>query len=319
MNNERIRSTVLNYPLIFISIMLFLVFAVLNDNYLTRANMLMILRQASLLALLGMGQTIILLSGNIDLSIGSMIALSTVIYAPLLKSEVSFVYPVLLILSTGMALGLMTGLIITKLKIHPFIATFATNYIYRGTAWLLMGNMIIYDFPGDFRFIGKGRILGIPVTIVFMVAICAILYILLTKTTWGRRIYFVGSNIKAARYSGVKVNHTIISAYIVGSLICAFAGVVYLARLNAAEPGIGSDYALNSIAVSLIGGTSIRGGKGRIVGTIIGAVIISTIKNGMNFLQVSSDLQYLYLGLIIVLAVYMNQFVERSRENSQKY
>ena len=316
MTKINVKNVFLNYPLIFISVVLILLFSVLNENYLTASNMMIILRQASLLALLGMGQTIILLSGNIDLSIGSMIALSTVIYAPMLKNGVPFMIPVILMMLTGMVLGLLTGLIVTRLKVPPFIATFATNYIYRGTAWLLMGNMIIYDFSENFRFIGKGMFLKIPVTIVFMLLVGMVLYILLTKTTWGHRIYFVGSNYKAAEFSGIKVNKVIISAYVTGSLICAFTGVVYLARLNAAEPGTGATFALNSIAVALIGGTSIRGGKGGVVGTIIGAIIISTIQNGMNFLQVSSDLQSLYLGVIIILAVFMNQFVERKKEQS---
>ena len=293
-----------------------MVFSILNDNYLTASNMLIILRQASLLALLGMGQTIILLSGNIDLSIGSMIALSTVIYAPMLKNGVPFMIPVFLIMLTGMILGSLTGLIVTRLKVPPFIATFATNYIYRGTAWLLMGNMIIYDFSSNFRVIGKGAIGKVPITIVFMILVGLILYILLARTTWGHRLYFVGSNKMAAKYSGIKVDRMTISAYVIGGLICAFTGVIYLARLNAAEPGTGSNFALNSIAVALIGGTSIRGGKGGVFGTIIGAIIISTIQNGMNFLGVSSDLQALYLGVIIVLAVFLNQIVERKKEQS---
>ncbi len=314
MFSVKVRDIILNYSLVLIAVLLIAVFAVLNDNYLTASNLLIIMRQASLLALLGMGQTIILLSGNIDLSIGSMIALSTVIYAPLFKIDIPFIIPILLILITGMTLGLVTGLIVTKLKVPPFIATFATNYIYRGVAWLLMGNMIIYDFPSDFRFIGKGSILGIPTTIIFAILIGLCLYFMLSKTTWGRKIFFVGSNMKAAEFSGIKSNRTVISAYMIGSLVCAFTGILYLARLNAAEPGSGSDYALNSIAVALIGGTSIRGGKGGVFGTIVGAVIISTIKNGMNFLQVSSDLQSLYLGLIIVIAVFMNQIIEKKKD-----
>ncbi len=316
MVNTKIKNIFYNYSLLIISILLIIVFAVMNDNYLTASNLGVILRQASLLALLGMGQTVILLTGNINLSVGSAIALSTVIFAPMLKSDIPFILPVLLITATGMVLGLLTGLIVTKLNVPSFIATFAMNYIFRGVAWLLLGNDIIYNFADDFRVIGNGDLMGIPNTIVYMVVLGVILHILLTKTTWGSRVYFTGSNFLAAEYSGVKVKNIIVSAYVLGGLIFALTGVVYLARLNAAEPGSGGSYALDSIAVVLIGGTSIKGGQGGVFGTVIGAIIISTIKNGMNFLQVSSDLQSLYMGVIIILAVFMNQYVAKKKEQS---
>lgn len=311
-----IKNIVYNNSLVIILILLIVVFSLVNPNYLTTSNVVVILRQASLLAMLGMAQTVVMLTGSIDLSLGSMIAVSTVIFAPMLKSDIPFVIPILLIVITGACLGLLTGLVVTKLNIPPFIATFATNYIGRGTAWLLFGNMIVYNFSDEFRFIGVGDVFGIPVTIILALMIAAMLHILLRKTAWGRRVYFVGSNKNAAIYSGIKVNKVIISAYMFGSVIAAFCGVVYVARLNAAEPGIGTTYALDSIAVTLIGGTSIAGGVGGVFGTITGAVIISTIKNAMNFLQIPSELQSLFMGIIIVSAVYINQFVARKKEQS---
>lgn len=318
MTNMKMKQISYYFSILIIVVLVFIGVHFISPNYLTASNVKIILTQASLLAMLGMAQTVIMLTGCIDLSIGSMIAVSTVCFAPMLKGDAFSVVPILLILAVGMVWGLFNGLVITKLNMPPFIATFAMSFIGRGMAWLVMGDMIIYNFGKDFRFLGMGDISGIPVPIIFALMIAVLLYVLLRKTIWGRRVYFTGSNKNAAIGSGIHVNKTIISAYMLGSVIAAFCGVIYVARLNAAEPGIGAAYALDSIAVTLIGGTSIMGGAGGIIGTIFGAIIISTIQNAMNFLQIPSDLQSLVMGLIIVIAVSINQLTVKRKEQNTK-
>lgn len=309
---ERIVDAVLKNALLLLLIAGVLIFALFNPGYLTVSNMTVIMKQASLLGLLGIAQMTIMLTGSIDLSIGSTIALSTILWCGMIKNtDIPSAVPMILITLSGAGLGCLTGLITTKLNIPPFITTFATNYAYRGIAWLLVGSTIIYNLPPSFRFIGTDDFLGVPITIWLLVIIGAIILVLLKKTTLGRRMYFTGSNRKAARYSGIHTDRIIITAYMIGNAIAAFTGVLYAARLNAAEASIGASFSLDSIAVCLIGGCAITGGKGGVWGTVIGAIIVTAIKNGMNYAQVSSELQTLVLGVLIVIAVFFNQQVDR--------
>ena len=306
---ETVKEILWDNALILFLIAAVVIFSIFNPGYLTSSNVIVILKQASLLALLGMAQTVVMLTGCIDLSVGSTIALATVLFAGMIKNSAipSFV-PVICMTLAGAALGGITGTVITKLNIPPFITTFAANYAYRGVAWLIMGSYVVYNLPVSYRRIGMNEVFGVPITIWFEILIGIGLFLLLKKTVLGRKIYFTGSNRKAAEHSGIHTNRIIIIAYVIGSALAAFTGVLYSARLNAAEAGIGGTFALDSIAVCLIGGCAITGGKGSVWGTAIGAIVISTIKNGMNYIQVSSELQSLVLGLLIVAAVFFNQF-----------
>ena len=170
---------------------------------------------------------------------------------------------------------------------------------------------MVYNLPVSWRWIGMNEYFGVPITIWLEIGIGVLLFLLLRKTTLGRKIYFTGSNRKGAEYSGIHTNRVIIAAYMISSALAAFTGVLYSARLNAAEASIGSSFSLDSIAVCLIGGCAITGGKGGVWGSAIGAIVISTIKNGMNYIQVSSELQTLVLGILIVAAVFFNQLAAR--------
>lgn len=305
-----IKKILLQNSLMLFLLMLIAFFAIFNKNYLTASNFSVILRQASLLALLGIAQTIVIITGNIDLSIGSIIALTTVAFSHMIKAgKVHYVLVVLMIIGMGALLGALTGFIITKLHIPPFIATFATNYAYRGVAWLIMGSSVIYSLPEKFRFIGMGDLFGIPITIIFEIVIGLIVFIILRKTVLGSRAYFIGANRKSAEYSGINTVRTIIVIYMISSAVAAFTGAIYVARLNTAEPALGTSFSLDSIATSLIGGTQITGGRGGVWGTMVGAIILSIIKNGMNFMKVSSEMQSVVLGVIIIVAVYYNQLI----------
>ena len=313
--NNRLKRVLLQNSLIIFLLALVFVFSLFNENYLTASNVNVILRQASLLALLGFAQTLVIVTGHIDLAIGSTIAFATVAFSHMLKNrDIPFLIPTLLIVVMGAGLGTLSGLIITKLKIPPFIATFATNYAYRGAAWLVMGSSVVYDLNPDFRFLGSGKVLDIPITIIFEVIIGILVFILLKKTTLGKKAYFIGANPKAAGYAGLNKDRVIVTVYAISSAIAAFTGAIYVARLNTAEPALGTSYSLDSITTSLIGGALITGGRGGVWGTAIGAIIIATIKNGMNFMQISSELQSLFMGAILVIAVFFNEFVARKLE-----
>ena len=314
---NRIKVVLLkNARIIFLLVMVIL-FSFVDEKYLTLSNMNVILRQASLLALLGLAQMIVIVTGQIDLSVGSTIALCTVTFAHMLKNKnIPFIIPALLIILTGAALGVLTGLIVTKLRIPAFIATFATSFAYRGAAWLLMGSSVVYDLPANFRVLGTGEVLGIPIIIVYEIIIGFFVFILMKKTVLGKKAVFIGSNRKSAEYSGINCTKIIILVYMISSIIVAFTGVIYVARLNTAEPSLGTSFALDSIATTLIGGTLIGGGRGSVSGTIIGAIIITTIKNGMNFMQISSEMQSLFMGTILILAVFFNEIIARELQKS---
>lgn len=307
---KKLEIFLINNNILVILFFTILVFSMVSPFFFELRNITNILRQASLLAIIGMAQTLVILTGGIDLSVGSNIALSTVIVGPMLLTDIPFIIPVVLILLIGAGFGLVNGLIITKLKLPPFIVTYSTMFVARGLAWLSTGGHVVYQLKPNFRFLGTGAIFGLETPTFFCIAIFFILSFILNKTIFGRKIYFVGANEKAALFSGILKDDVLLKVYTLCGLITSFAGILYVSRLNAVEPGIGELFNLNSIAVVLIGGTAISGGVGGLLGTWIGAILIAIIQNGMNLLQVPSELQTVYLGILIIVAVLINTYTD---------
>lgn len=277
----------------------------INDNFFTLNNMLNLLRQVSVNALIAFGMTFVILTAGIDLSVGSTLALGSALTAGLMTSGIDPMLAVAIGLMIGFALGAMNGLIITKGKVAPFIATLATMTIYRGATLVYTDGMPITGLSDSFAFemIGKGYLFGIPFPVVIMIIVFFILYFVQKKTVFGRQVYAVGGNEEAARLSGIKTDGVKIWVYSITGMLAVLAGIIMTSRLDSAQPTAGTSYELDAIAAVVIGGTSLAGGRGRIVGTLIGVLIIGVISNGLNLLNVSSFYQQIVKGGIILVAV----------------
>ena len=297
---------------LFVLALLCIVLTIASPVFLTGTNALNVLRVASLLVILGIGQTFVILTAGIDLSIGSVLTISSVIAALGLKAGVPLPLALAAGLAVGAALGFLNGLMVAVVKLPPFIATYGMLWVAAGFAVVLLKGHVIYGFEEDFRFLGVGNLMGVPMPIVVMVALWVPAYLLLRRTTFGRSLYAVGANQEAARLSGVKKDRVLILAYTLSGFLAAAAGLVYVARLNASEAGIGANMLLPAIAAVVIGGTSLFGGEGGIVGTLIGALIMTIVQNGMNLLGVESVWQGVVLGALIVVAVLLDQWARKA-------
>lgn len=283
-------------------------------DFLTLSNISTIMNQASFLVIVGIGQAIVILLGGINLSMGAVMAFTTVLCGGMLlkDSDVFIGIPIVLILAIGAFIGFLNGLMVTKLHIPPFIATFAMMYACRGLAWVYLRNRVLYSLDEGFRNIATGRIAKIgsfSVTVPMFIAALALFsfWFLLKRTNLGRKIYFTGANPVAAKFSGINTDRITILVYTISSLMAAFAGLMYVARLNSAEPGLAGKAHFEAITISLIGGFSMAGGYGNIWGIAGGAIVVYTIQAGMNSLQLPSEFQTLVNGALIIISVFVNQ------------
>ena len=278
---------------------------IISPQFRTVNNFFSLLRQSSINGLIAFGMTFVILTGAIDLSIGSLLALSTAICAGLIKGGMPAALAMVISLLLGAALGFISGILVTKGRLQPFIATLITMTVYRGVTMIYTNGKPISGL-GDsniLRVIGKGDLFGIPVPVILLFVMFIIFYFLLNKTTFGRRIYATGSNAKAAKLAGVNISRTKILVYVISGIMSALAGLILLSRLNSAQPTLGTGYELDAIAAVALGGTSMNGGRGKIYGTLIGVLIIAVLNNGLNILGVSSYYQDVIKGLVILIAV----------------
>ncbi|AVG17909.1 MULTISPECIES: ABC transporter permease [Chromobacteriaceae] len=283
--------------------------SVMSPDFLTVNNLLNVMRQVSINALIAFGMTLVILLGGIDLSVGSILALSSVLTATLLQAGVDPMLATLLGILAGAAMGLFNGLVISKGKVAPFIATLATMTILRGLALVFSNGSPITGFDSElFSMLGGGYVAGlVPVPVVWMLILFAGFWFLLKKTVFGRHLYATGGNEEAARLSGVKVDRVKLWVYTASGAMSAMAGVVLTSRLNSAQPTAGTGYELDAIAAVVLGGTSLSGGRGWIFGTLIGALLIGVLNNGLNLLGVSSFYQQVIKGAVILLAVLLDR------------
>lgn len=290
-------------------LLIVVIISIMSPSFLTANNIFNVLRQVSISALIAFGMTFVILTGGIDLSVGSTLALTGAVAAGLLSSGVDPIIAMAVALILGLILGAINGVIIAKGKVAPFIATLATMTIYRGITLVYMDGKPISGL-GDhasFQMFGKGYFLGIPVPVVTMVIAFFVLYFILRKTTFGRRVYAVGGNEEASRLSGINVNRITIAVYALTGMLAALAALILTSRLNSAQPTAGESYELDAIAAVVLGGTSLTGGRGWIVGTLIGALIIGVLNNGLNLIGVSSFYQQVVKGLVILFAVLLDR------------
>ncbi|WP_394139724.1 ABC transporter permease subunit [Cytobacillus oceanisediminis] len=290
-------------------ILLTIILTIMSPNFLTADNIFNVLRQVSINALIAFGMTFVILTGGIDLSVGSILALASALTAGMLASGMDPILAVIVGLLAGAVMGLTNGLIITKGKVAPFIATLATMTIFRGFTLVYTDGRPITGLSDavSFQMLGKGYFLGVPFPVVTMLIAYFVLFFILRKTTFGRGVYAIGGNEEASRLSGLKVDRLKIGVYSITGFLSALAGITLTSRLNSAQPTAGMSYELDAIAAVVLGGTSLSGGRGWIFGTLIGALIIGVLNNGLNLLNVSSFYQQVVKGGVILLAVLLDR------------
>lgn len=292
-------------------IILMAVITIINSNFLTANNLLNLLLQVTSNALIAFGMTFVILTGGIDLSVGSILALSSALTAGLLGSGMLVTLAILISLILGCILGMMNGLLISYGKLAPFIVTLATMTIFRGATLVYTnGNPITKGLSDTFlfQFLGQGYIVGIPFPVIIMFIVFIVLYVLLHKTAFGKSVYAIGGNEKAAYISGVKLNKVKIIIYSISGIMASISGLIITSRLSSAQPTAGASYEMDAIAAVVLGGTSLSGGKGRILGTLIGALIIGVLNNGLNIIGVSAFWQQVVKGVVILIAVLIDRF-----------
>ena len=290
-------------PVLAALIIVSIVMGIMSPNFLSVDNIRNVIMQASINAVLAAGLTFVIITAGIDLSVGSVIAFAGIVLGFALHGGVPFFPAIVICLLAGSLCGLVNGFLITKGKLPPFIVTLGMMSIARGMALMLNDGRPISGFSENFRFIANGSFLGIPFLIWITVIVFVIGFIILRKTPFGRYVYAIGGNEEAARLSGINTKKVLLIVYIISGFLAGLAAVMLTSRINSAQPTAGLSYELQAIAATVIGGTSLMGGYGFISGTIVGALLISVINNGLNLLNVSSFLQQVVIGAVIILAV----------------
>ena len=290
-------------------LLLIVVLTLLNPNFLTVSNLLNVLRQVSIGGLIAFGMTFVILTGGVDLSVGSTLALTGAVAASLIASGTDPIIAMGVALVLGLILGAINGIIITKGRVAPFIATLATMTVYRGLTLVYTEGKPVSGL-GDsvaFQMFGKGYFLGIPVPVITTILAFVVLYLILHKTNFGRRVYAVGGNEEASKLSGINTDRVKIWVYAITGLLASVSALILTSRLNSAQPTAGESYELDAIAAVVLGGTSLTGGRGWIFGTLVGVLIIGVLNNGMNLIGVSSFFQQVVKGVVILLAVMLDR------------
>ena len=292
-------------------IVLIISFALINNRFISFGNITNLLRSTSIIGVVSIGMTFVIISGGIDLSVGSVLALSSVIAARLMVAGVPIFLSITISLATGALAGLIMGIIIYEARVPPFIVTLAGLSVFRGIAMLLTGAKKIVGLPESFANFAIFRFFGIPAMAIVWLLLIAIGIIITRFTVFGRNIYAIGSNQEAARLSGINIRAAIYKVYALGGFTSAVAGILMTARLAGGSPSAGGGYELDAIAATVLGGTSLTGGIGGVFGTFFGTMIIATISNGGNIMGINPFVLEIIIGILIVLAVVFDHLQKR--------
>lgn len=304
---EILMNILQHYSMPIVLLIMVILMTILSPQFLEPRNLLNVVRQISIIAIVAFGETLVIITSGIDLSTGSVIALVSVITASLAHpGQHMLVVPILVGILAGAVMGFINGIIVSR-DIPPFIATLGMMTAARGAALIYSGGRPITGFTPAFDFIGRGYILGIPVPIFILAVIAVIAHILLRRTKFGKYVYAIGGNEQAAIISGINVKKYKVLTYVFSGVMAATAGILLTSRLSAGQPTAGQGYELDAIASVVIGGTSLNGGVGTISGTVIGALIMGVLNNGLDLLHISAYWQQIVKGIIIVGAVFMDK------------
>ncbi|MGV3084877.1 ABC transporter permease [Enterococcus dispar] len=293
-----------NIGILGVLILISIVMAVVSPNFLVYGNIISVLRQVSNNMYLALGMTLVIILGGIDLSIGSIVAMSgTIIVGLIVNSGLPLIPAILIGLLLGVVVGFLNGIVIANFKVPAFIVTLATMNVAKGIAYVYSGGRSTRITDPIFNMIGGGYLGPIPLPVIYMVILIIIFSTLLNKTKFGTYVYAIGGNRESARLSGVPIKKVEVAVFTISGLLAAFSGLVLCSRMFSGQPSVGEGYEMDAIAACVLGGVSMSGGQGRISGTVIGALVIGIISNGLNLMGVSSFWQLIVKGIIIVIAV----------------
>jgi ribose transport system permease protein len=309
---ERLRGGAREAGLAAVVVLLVIGFGIASPNFLSGGNLLAILLQASVVGILALGQTFVLITAGIDLSIGSIVAVSAICSASL-----ALVMPVPLALLLGIVIGatagLINGLLIMFTKITPFIVTLGTMSIYAGLALIISGGRAVYNVPQQYEDILSGHLAGIPIPIILVIVLTIIAALVLKYTRFGEYLIAVGGNKEVARLAGIRIMPVTVGAYVVSGAAAGLAGEVLVSRLGAADPTVGADLLLVAIAATVMGGTKLEGGEGTMIGALIGAILLAALTAGLTSLNVQAFYQQVAVGAAIIIALLVDQIARRQR------
>lgn len=293
-------------------IVLFVALSIASPNFLTSTNLSSVVRQTAVINIMALGMTLIIISGGIDLSVGATLAMGGLFGTMVMAKGYPIAAGVTIGISMGMVCGLINGLLITRLKINPFIVTLGTLGIFRGTALMVSNGLPVHEIPPAYSFLGDGVVLGVPF-VLWVLLVCAVMmHVTLEHTKLGRYAFAIGSNPDAAFYAGIPVSFHLTAVYGIAGMLTGLSGMIEASRLMTGQPTAGQGYELQAIAAVVIGGGSLRGGEGSVVGTLIGAFIMGLLSNGSDLLGISPYLQQAIIGAVIILAVTIDEVRKRA-------
>jgi ribose transport system permease protein len=285
--------------------------SVATPHFLTAINLVSVVRQTAVINIMALGMTMIIVAGGIDLSVGAILAFSSMLGAMVMQQGGAIWLGILVGVASGCLCGLINGLLSTQLKINPFIVTLGTMGIFRGAVLSISGGLPVHTLPKGFAFLSEGSLLGIP-TVLYILLLCAAgVHVVLEHTRLGRYAFAIGSNSEAAFYAGIPVSFHTTAVYACGGLLTGLAGMIESSRLMTGQPTAGQGYELQVIAAVVIGGGSLRGGEGSVTGTLIGAFIMGLLANGSDLLGISPYLQQAIIGAVIIVAVVLDEARKR--------
>ena len=309
-DNRKIWLIARKYATMFILVIFLIAMAFLSDRFFTFKNLTNVGRQISLNAILALGMTLVIISGGIDLSVGGVCALGCCVCAKILNSTGSSLLAIAVVLLIGLAVGAFNGFVVSKTGIAPFIVTLSTVSIIRGITLVMTNASPMPISIAAFKFIGQGTLLGIPFPIYITLILAIITAFVMNKTVFGRYVYAIGGNERSAVVAGIQVKKVKISVYMVSGFLAAFTAIIYTSRLSSGVPSLGDGFEMDAITAAVIGGASLAGGQGHIWGTMIGAVIIGILNNALNLLNINSYFQDIVKGVVVLLAVLFDFFIQ---------
>jgi len=292
-------------------IALFAGLCIASPHFLTTTNLSSVVRQTAVINIMALGMTMIIIAGGIDLSVGSILAMGGLLGSMAMERGLPIIPSVLAGVLTGLICGFLNGLMTTQLRINPFIVTLGTLGIYRGVALMISNGLPVHNLPAGFSYLGEGAIAGIPFVWFLLVVCAAAVHILLEHTKHGRFAFAIGSNPDAALYAGIPTSFHTVTVYTIGGALTGLAGMIEASRLMTGQPTAGQGYELQAIAAVVIGGGSLRGGEGTVIGTLVGAFIMGLLANGSDLLGISPYLQQAIIGAVIILAVAVDELRKR--------
>lgn len=315
---KRLTSSI-SFSILMVAIVMCVILAILNPTFISVANIQSVTRAFSYIAIMAIGEMLVILTAGIDLSVGSMIGLGGLLSAYFIATaKLPILVSVVLAILACTAFGAINGLLVTRINLPPFIATLGIMSIARSVCYIVTKGYPILRLPEGFLFIGQGFVSIIPFPVCLLIIIGVLASIFLNKTATGRRIFALGGNEEAARFSGINTKRIKLLVYVLSATLAGFAGIIMTSRMGSAQSSVGVSYEMDGIAAVIIGGASMSGGEGTVMGTVVGAALMGIIKNALVLLQVDTYWQQLLIGMIIILAVSIDQFRKRNIESVKR-